>query len=137
MRRLVSGALSAAVLAATAGCSGNPIEPSGPNLTGEWRGTVAVGMGAAGVVVLNLEDQGGRISGTGGGADCRYFAYCAGFWSFSVTGQHDERRVRIFGTSVSGPTWTMEGTLTDCCTMSGLVAGSDIPQGTWELTRRR
>lgn len=137
MRRLVLGALSAAILAAIAGCGGNPIEPSGPDLTGEWRGSVAVGMGAAGVVVMNLQDHGGQITGTGGGADCKYFAYCKGFISFSVTGTHDEDRVRIFGTSSLGPTWTMEGTLTSCCTLSGLVAGSDIPQGTWDLTRRR
>jgi hypothetical protein len=136
MQRLVLGALAAAVLAVSAGGCGNPIEPSGADLTGEWRGPVAVGMGEAGVLVLNLEDEGGRITGTGVGA-CRDLPHCAGFRSFTVTGLHDERRVRIFGTSVSGPTWTMEGTLSNCCTMSGLVAGPDIPQGTWELTRRR
>lgn len=135
MRRVAFGALATALLVG-AGCGGNPIEPSGPDLDGEWRGYAAIGMGAAAPLVMNLDDQGGRITGTGGGADCKYFLYCSSLGSFSVTGSHDERRVRLFGTSIYGPTWTMEGTISGD-TMSGLVAGTDMPQGTWQLTRRR
>lgn len=136
MRRVLLGALAAALLVVAAGCGGDPIEPSGPDVSGRWRGSAPIGIGLATVLDMTLEDQAGSITGNGGGADCRYFAYCSSFGTYTVTGTHDEDRIRLHGTSIYGPTWTMEGRISGD-TMSGLVAGTAIPEGPWEMTRRR
>jgi hypothetical protein len=136
MRRVFLGALAAALLAATVRCGGNPIEPSGPDLGGRWRGTADIGVGLATVLDMTLLDGDGTITGNGGGADCRYYAYCSSFGAYTVTGTHDAQRVRLSGTSIYGPTWTMEGRITGDA-MSGLVAGTAIPEGSWAMTRAR
>ena len=133
---LVRRATGLAALALLAGSCNSGLEPSGPDLSGRWRGQAEIGMGLATPLEMTLKDQGGQITGTGGGADCRYFIYCGSFGSYSVTGTHDERRIRLNGVSIYGPTWTLEGRL-DGDTASGPVAGSDIPGGNWHMTRVR
>jgi hypothetical protein len=129
----VARGVSLALLAAAGGCNSG-LGPSGPDLSGRWRGQAEIGMGLATILDMTLQDQGGSITGSGGGADCRYFVYCSSFGTYTVTGTHDETRIRLNGVSIYGPTWTLEGRL-DGETASGPVAGTDIPSGNWQMTR--
>jgi hypothetical protein len=128
-----TAALALALLAG-AGC-GRGIEPSGPDLSGRWRGQAEIGMGLATPLEMTLRDDGGLLTGSGGGVDCRYFSYCASFGTYSVSGTHDADRIRLNGTSIYGPTWTLEGRLLADGTLSGLVAGTDVPSSPWHMTR--
>src|SRR6476660_2244911 len=56
-------------------------------------------------LAMTLIDQGGLLTGTGGGADCRYFPHCDSFGSFTVNGSHDDDSIRLVGVSQYGPTW--------------------------------
>ena len=131
--------LAAALL--TAGC-GSTIEPSGPDLGGHWRGLAEIVGGSFSSPLdrttpldMTLRDDGGRLTGTGGGVDCRYFTYCGSFGTYSVVGSHDGERIRLQGTSIYGPTWTLEGRLAADGTLSGLVAGTEVPSSSWRMTR--
>lgn len=128
-----TAALALALLAGAA--CGHGIEPSGPDLSGRWRGQAEIGMGLATPLDMTLRDDGGHLTGNGGGVDCRYFLYCGSFGTYSVSGTHDEGRFRLQGTSIYGPTWTLEGRLLPDGTLSGLVAGSEVPSSTWRMTR--
>jgi hypothetical protein len=121
-----------AALLVGGGCR-NSLEPSGPDLSGRWRGEAVLGTGLPTFLRMTLEDDGGRITGSGGDVDCRYFVYCSSFGTYTVTGTHDERRIRLNGVSIYGPTWQLEGRI-DGDTLSGLAAGSDIPDGPWQMT---
>ena len=132
-RRHLTGVIALALLTATAGCNSG-IGPSGPDLSGRWRGQADVGMGLPTLLDMTLEDHGGNVTGSGGGVDCRYFLYCSSFGTYSVTATHDETRIRLSGVSIYGPTWTMEGRI-EGDVLSGPVAGTDIPSGNWRMTR--
>jgi hypothetical protein len=136
MRRVhLTGGIALAVLAATGGCNSG-IGPSGLDLSGRWRGQAEIGMGLPTLLDMTLQDQGGRLTGSGGGVDCRYFIYCSSFGTYSVTGTHDETRIRLSGVSIYGPTWTMEGRI-DGEALSGPVAGTEFANSNWQMTRVR
>jgi hypothetical protein len=125
--------LLAVALATSVSCR-NTLKPSGPDLSGRWRGEVVLGTGLPTFLRMTLQDDGGRITGTGGEVDCRYFVYCSSFGTYTVTGTHDDTRIRLNGASISGPTWQLEGRI-DGETLSGIAGGTDIPDGPWQMTR--
>lgn len=135
MRRacLFRAAFVAALLGALPSCD-HALGPSGPDLSGRWVGQAELGSGLPTILDMTLQDAGGRITGSGGGADCRYFNYCGSFGSYTVTGTHDEARIRLSGASIYGPTWTLEGRI-EGGALAGAAAGSDIPDGSWRMTR--
>jgi hypothetical protein len=134
MRRIyVTGGIALALLAAAGGCNSG-IGPSGPDLSGRWRGQADIEPGLPTILDMTLQDRGGNVTGSGGGVDCRYFVYCSSFGSYTVTGTHDETRIRLHGVSIYGPTWTMEGRI-DGETLSGPVAGTGFPNSNWQMTR--
>jgi hypothetical protein len=139
MRDVGRGIALVALWLVTSGCD-NGISPSGPDLGGHWRGQVEVEgtpLDEITPLEMTLRDVGGRVTGDGGGADCRYFTYCGSFGSYSVAGNHDEKRIRLFGTSIYGPTWALEGQLESDGSLSGVVRGTDVPRSTWRMTRVR
>jgi hypothetical protein len=132
-RKELVGAALALALAGSGGCH-NTLEPSGPDLSGRWRGEAVLGMGLPTFLRMTLQDDGGRITGSGGEVDCRFFVYCSSFGTYTVSGTHDGTRIRLNGVSIYGPTWQLEGRI-DGGTLSGLAAGTDIPDGPWQMTR--
>ena len=82
-------------------------------------------------------DNGGTLTGAGGGADCRFFPMCGSFSAYTVSGTHDAVRVALNGATQGGRTWTLTGTLSDGASrMSGTGSGSEFGPSRWELQKR-
>ena len=132
-------ALAAWVALGAGGCDRSPAAPTPrPNLSGRWTGQIYITAAPIPTPMqIDLTDNAGLLSGTGGGADCRFFVMCGSFSSYSVSGSHDGVRVTLNGVTPSGRTWTLTGTLSNnAARMSGTGSGSDFAPSQWELDKR-
>ena len=137
MKRRVP-AVTLAALAALA-CGSSPTGPL-PDVSGPWVGqadvwTPDIQGTLPTYLAMTLTDQDGRITGTGGGADCRFFPHCDSFGSFTVSGSHDDEGIRLVGTSAYGPTWTLVGRFQANGTLNGTGRGSTFQSATWQMAR--
>jgi hypothetical protein len=128
-------ALVAALALALPGCPA-PSEPL-PDLTGHWRGEARIATTALPTPLdMDLTDAAGTLTGAGGGVDCRYFTTCGSFFSYTVAGSHDARRLTLQGRTPQGRTWTARGTLgADGRSLSGTISSDDFSSSPWSMTR--
>jgi hypothetical protein len=125
--------------AAVTACGSSPTSPDiRHDLTGRWRGFAQIPTTAlATPLEMTLADDEGRLSGSGGGVDCRYFLTCGSFYSYVVAGSHDSSTVRLTGETPERRTWTLTGTIDrGGLKMSGTISGSDFPSSPWEMTKQ-
>jgi hypothetical protein len=88
-------------------------------------------------MAIDLTDSSGTLTGTGGGADCRFFPMCGSFSAYTISGTHDAVRVTLNGTTQGGRTWTLSGTVSDGASrMLGTGSGSEFNPSAWELARQ-
>src|SRR6185295_18075611 len=138
-RACLSIALAVAALALS-GC-GDSVTGPVADLSGPWVGQADVWtpdiQGALPTyLAMTLIDDHGRITGTGGGADCRFFPHCDSFGSFTVNGSHDDDGIRLVGISAYGPTWTLVGKLNADGSLGGTGRGSRFQSATWAMQDR-
>ena len=122
------------------GCGRSPTAPAPPlpDLSGHWEGLIDITMWPLPTpMAVDLTDNGGTLTGSGGGADCRFFPMCGSFSAYTVSGTHDAVRVALNGATQGGRTWTLTGTLSDGASqMSGTGSGSEFGPSRWELQKR-
>jgi hypothetical protein len=133
--------LSAAIaLAALASACSHSVTGPLLDLSGPWVGqadvwTPDIQGNLPTYLAMTLIDSNGRITGTGGGADCRFFPHCDSFGSFTVNGSHDADSIRLVGISAYGPTWTLVGKLNADGSLGGTGRGSTFQSATWSMAR--
>lgn len=142
-------ALAFWTLLGTAGCDRSPTAPTAPavplpDLSGRWVGSINITTtGLPTPMAVDLTDRSGTLTGTGGGADCRFFSTCGSFGAYTISGTHDAVRVTLNGqTQHDQPqepvrTWTLTGTLSSSASrMSGTGSGSEFNPSAWDLARQ-
>jgi hypothetical protein len=140
MNRRVRMRAGVALAAFIATACGDSLTGPLPDVSGPWVGqaevwTPAIQGTLPTYLAMRLIDQDGRITGTGGGADCRFFPHCNSFGSFTVSGSHDDDGIRLVGTSDFGPTWTLVGRIEADGSLRGTGRGSAFQSATWRMER--
>lgn len=126
--------LALAAVATLAAC-GHGLQPSGPDLSGHWRGFATIGDGLPTPLDMTLADDRGHVTGSGGNVDCRYFTYCGSFGTYSVSGTHDDEWMRLQGASIYDRTWVLEAHLERDGTLAGTVTGSEFLRAPFTMSR--
>jgi len=136
MPRMPWRRMALVVALALPACS-SPTSP-GPDLSGHWQGEALIPTtGLPTPLNMDLTDANGILTGSGGGVDCRYFTTCGAFYSYTVAGSHDGRRVSLQGRTPPGRGWMAIGTLgADGRSMSGTIFSDDFPTSPWNMARR-
>ena len=134
-----AGALLVAIaVIVSAACGESPTSPEVQHdLSGRWRGFAQIPTTALETPLeMTLVDEGGRISGTGGGVDCRVFLTCGSFYAYVVTGTREDASVRLNGETPEGRRWLLTGTIDRSgAVMSGVVNASEFPASPFRMTK--